>query len=87
MLLLHEFDLEIKIQKRSENLAVDHLSCLQDTTKEANSEDIEDAFPDEQLFMVEVILRILWFSDFTKFLTAGYLRKDFTYQQRKKFHS
>ena len=48
VLLLQEFDLEIKDRKGSKNLVANHLSRLQNTT----AREISDTFPDEQLLAV-----------------------------------
>ena len=56
VLLLQEFDLEIKDNKGSENSVADHLSRLHTTS----SGDIYDAFPDEQL--LAVVTKVLWFA-------------------------
>ena len=50
VLLLQEFDMEIKNKKGTENLMVDHLSCLEGPTKEVQ---INDDFPDEQILVIE----------------------------------
>ena len=44
VLLLQEFDLEIKDMKGTENLVADHLSRLEGTRDEVH---VNDAFPDE----------------------------------------
>ena len=44
VLLLQEFDLEIKDKKGTENLVADHLSRLEGSSKEIQ---INDDFPDE----------------------------------------
>ena len=51
VLLLQEFDLEIKDKKGSENLVADHLSRLE-ISEEVYDEKvhIDDTFPDEQIF-------------------------------------
>ena len=49
ILLLQEFDLEIRDKKGSENLVADHLSRLP-ITEEAQP--LQDDFPDEYLFSV-----------------------------------
>ena len=48
VLILQEFDLEIKDKKGSENLVADHLSRLHIS----GGEDIEDTFPDEHLLAI-----------------------------------
>ena len=54
VLLLQEFDLEIKDKKGSDNVIADHLSRLEKPTKEERGTEIKENFPDEQLFQVSV---------------------------------
>ena len=50
VLLLQEFDLEIKDKKGSDNVIVDHLSRLEKLTEDERGTEIKENFPDEQLF-------------------------------------
>ena len=50
VLLLKEFDLEIKEKKGTENLVADHLSRLEEVREEVH---VNDDFPDEQLLAIE----------------------------------
>ncbi|CAN6707340.1 unnamed protein product [Malus baccata var. baccata] len=50
MLLLQEFDIEIRDKKGSENVVADHLSCL---VHEEDVVPIPETFPDEQLMSIE----------------------------------
>ena len=52
VLLLQEFDLEIKDKKGSDNVIADHLSRLEKTTKEEMEIEIAENFPNEQLFLL-----------------------------------
>ena len=52
VLLLQEFDLEIKDKKGTENFIVDHVSRLENPTLPKESTEIKEAFPDEQLFAI-----------------------------------
>ena len=52
VLLLQEFDLEIKDKKGSDNVIVDHMSRLEKTVEKET--EIEENFPDEQLFLLSV---------------------------------
>ena len=56
VLLLQEFDIEIKYKKGSDNVIADHLSRLENATEEEKEKEIEieKNFPDEQLFLLSV---------------------------------
>ncbi|XP_061376486.1 uncharacterized protein LOC133318503 [Gastrolobium bilobum] len=97
MLLLQEFEIEIRDKKGVENWVADHLSRLQEKELQDSSElIIRDEFPDEQVlsvstlpwFMNEQALAVdiaPWFADFANFKATGTIPKDFSWQQRKKF--
>ena len=57
--MLQEFDIEIKDKKGSENVVADHLSRLE-RDKPEMSIDINEIFPDEQIFGVEIVP---WYAD------------------------
>ena len=61
VLLLQEFDLEIKDKKGSDNVIADHLSRIQKPDEEKEGNEIEENFPDEQLF--QVIVKVPWYAD------------------------
>ncbi|XP_048229302.1 uncharacterized protein LOC125369928 [Ricinus communis] len=72
VLLLQEFDLEIKDKQGVRKSAQDHLSRLENPHLEKlNEKEIDDFFPDEHLCSMQVANTIPWFSDY-----ANYLRKD-----------
>ena len=54
LLLLREFDLEIKDKKGSDNVIADHLSRLERTTGTKKGAEIAEIFLDEQLLMLSV---------------------------------
>jgi transposase InsO family protein len=83
ILLLQEFDIEIKDKKGTENSVADHLSRLK--VKE-DDQPIDDSFKDEQLFAVSTT-STPWYADFVNYLACGIMPPEFTYQQRKKFLS
>ena len=79
VLLLQEFDLEIKDKKRSENSVADHLSRLHTTS----SGEICDAFPDEQL--LAVVTKVPWFVHIFNYLVIKFVPDYWNTHQKKKF--
>ena len=73
ILLLQEFDLEIRDKKGSENLVADHLSRLP-ITEEAQP--LQDDFPDEYLFSVHK--KTPWYADIVNYLVVGSLPNELT---------
>ncbi|CAN6578532.1 unnamed protein product [Malus baccata var. baccata] len=70
ILLLQEFDLEIKDKKGSENVVTDHLSRLIiPTASKEDSLPLRESFPNEQLFAVQ--FRTPWFADIVNYLVKG----------------
>ncbi|KAJ0759149.1 putative nucleotidyltransferase, Ribonuclease H [Helianthus annuus] len=86
ILLLSEFDIEIKDKKGAENVAADHLSRLEDPKREEVREDsIGDTFPHETIDFVSAEVEGLpWFSDLANYLATGDLVRGMSYQQKKK---
>nr|XP_027060695.1 uncharacterized protein LOC113687232 [Coffea arabica] len=72
ILLLQEFDLEIKDKSGAENLVADHLSHLL-VHKEGQS--LREAFLEEQLLAVDSSAP--WYADIVNFLVANQLSTDF----------
>ncbi|XP_062086096.1 uncharacterized protein LOC133792196 [Humulus lupulus] len=88
ILLLQEFDVEIKYKKCTENLVADHLSRLEVDEDSLDKEvQINDAFPDEQLFEASVCKDVPWFVDYVNYLAAKVIPPEMTRQQLKKFYS
>ena len=85
ILLLQEFDIEIKDKKGSENLVADHLSRLEQGDK-VEDEPIADNFPDEKLWVIKD-MQAPWFADLVNYLVANVVPEDLSYHQRKKFFS
>ena len=82
VLLLHEFDLEIKDKKGTENLVADHLSRLEGASDEVH---VNDDFPDEQLLAIEDKREVPWFANCVNYLVAKVIPPEFSYQQKKRF--
>ena len=53
VLLLQEFDLEIRDKKGSENVVVDHLSRLERHEDNIKQPSIDDSFPDEFILALQ----------------------------------
>ncbi|CAO2822820.1 unnamed protein product [Amaranthus hypochondriacus] len=84
ILLLQEFDLEIKDKKGTENVVADHLSRL---TFEHSQESlpINDSFPDDQLFSILSISTDPWYADIVNYLASGVIPHDLNPYEKKKF--
>ena len=82
VLLLQEFDVEIKDKKGTENLVAYHLSRLEEA-----SDDVEanDKFLDEKLLAIEDKREVPWFADYVNYLVAQVVPPEFNYQQKKWF--
>jgi len=82
MLLLQEFDLEIKDKKGAENLVADHLSRLTNNEVTRNEPEVLEEFPDEKLLAIK---EKPWFSDMANYKATKFIPEDYTWQQCKKF--
>ncbi|RDX83425.1 hypothetical protein CR513_35654, partial [Mucuna pruriens] len=67
MLLLQEFDLEIRDKKGAENSVADHLSRIE---RESEPMPIRDEFPDEQLLHIKMTTP--WFVDICNYMAASH---------------
>ncbi|GJV65638.1 reverse transcriptase domain-containing protein [Tanacetum coccineum] len=66
ILLLQEFDIEIKDRKGTENVAADHLSRIKNDETSDDSE-VDDNFPEETLMEIDT-KDDSWFADFANYL-------------------
>ena len=82
VLLLQEFDIEIKDKKGTENLVADHLSRLEGARDDVP---VNDEFPDEKLFAIEDKREVPWFADYVNYLVAKVIPPEFNYQKKKRF--
>ncbi|GJW64288.1 reverse transcriptase domain-containing protein [Tanacetum coccineum] len=87
ILLLQEFDVEIRDKKGAENLAADHLSRLENPHQdEFENKEITKTFPLETLG--SVALRddnTPWFADFANYHAGNFIVKGMSTQQKNKF--
>ncbi|CAJ2672314.1 unnamed protein product [Trifolium pratense] len=81
MLLLQEFDLEIRDKKGVENVVADHLSRLSNPAITNKEEAIKCEFPDEKLLAVS---EFPWFGDIANLKASGFIPEEMTAQQKKK---
>ena len=81
VLLLQEFDVEIKDQKGSKNMVADHLSRLEIPEKVQKSQvQIDDTFPNEKILDLSHAEISHWFADITNYLVAGIIPSEITFQ-------
>ncbi|KAM1006077.1 hypothetical protein ACFX2A_002871 [Malus domestica] len=78
MLLLQEFDIEIRDKKGVENVVADHLSRM--VHEEASP--ISETFPDEQLMSIQVSGP--WYADLVNFLVSKHIPSTLNRNQRDK---
>ncbi|XP_075088481.1 uncharacterized protein LOC142170464 [Nicotiana tabacum] len=70
VLLLQEFDLEIRDRKGTENQVVDHLLRLEGDEKKVEVEDITETFPNEQLLAM-TMEEAPWYADIANYLASA----------------
>ncbi|GJR16828.1 reverse transcriptase domain-containing protein [Tanacetum coccineum] len=85
ILLLQEFDIEIKDRTGIENVAADHLFRIENDESSDDSK-VDDNFPEETLIEINTKDEP-WFADFANYLVADIIPKGMTYQQKNKFFS
>ena len=82
ILLLNEFDLEIKDKRGTKNHVANHLSCL------AHREDElcpQETLPNEQLFSTSMTLT--WYANIVNYLVTNMLHPNLSKAQRDKINS
>nr|XP_028949386.1 uncharacterized protein LOC114821442 [Malus domestica] len=82
ILLLQEFDLEIKDKKGSENVVADHLSQLVHSNTEEDLIPLRESFPDEQLFSLKITDP--WYADIINYKVIKRIPDDFTRAKKDK---
>ena len=83
VLLLQEFNLQIKYKKRVENVVAYHLSRLT-IAHDTHSLPINDEFPDESLMQLE---KAPWYAHIANFLATGEIPTVWKEQDKKYFFS
>ena len=85
VLLLNKFDLEINDKKGSDNVIADHFFRLEMNIGKEKRNEIEENFPDEQLFLLSD--QTPWYADIVNYLACGVMSPKFSYQQRWKLRT
>ena len=78
VLLLQEFDLEIKDKKGCDNVIANHLSRVEKPSIQEEEKEIAENFPYEQLFQLS--LQSPWYADIVNFLACGIMPPESSYQ-------
>ena len=81
ILLLQEFDIEVRDRKGTENQVADHLSRLESPLCDDGTV-IREQFIDEQLLRVD---SVPWYADIANYLVSRIVPYEFNKQQVKKF--
>ncbi|XP_040956132.1 uncharacterized protein [Gossypium hirsutum] len=79
ILLLQEFDFEIRDKKRCENLVADHLSRLPIPVDDTP---LKDNFPDENLFSANAVHP--WYADIVNYLVTGTIPSELPRSKKDK---
>ncbi|RDX74154.1 Retrovirus-related Pol polyprotein, partial [Mucuna pruriens] len=82
MLLLQEFNLEIRDKKGAENSVADHLSRIE---RESEQLPIRDEFPDEQLLHLKTATP--WFADICNFVATSQFPPEASWTYKEKIRS
>ena len=85
MLLLQEFDFEIKDKRGSDNVIADHLSRLEKPSEDERGTEIEENFPEKHIFQVPV--QVSWYANIVNYLACGIIPQEFNYQPKRKLRT
>nr|GEX74760.1 DNA-directed DNA polymerase [Tanacetum cinerariifolium] len=85
ILLLQEFDIEIKDRKGTENVTAGHLFRIENDESSDDNE-VDDNFPGETLMEINTKDEP-WFANFANYLVGDVIPKGMTYQQKNIFFS
>ena len=84
ILLLQQFDSEVKDKKGAENVVAYHLSRLIHNDGTNLGALMNHLFPDKCLLAVSM-KSVLWYDDLANYLTNGIIPDGYSSQQKKKF--
>ncbi|XP_021730699.1 uncharacterized protein LOC110697623 [Chenopodium quinoa] len=83
VLVLQDFDYEMRDKKGAENVVADHLSRLGGARIHEEGLPIEDALMDDVLYALEAKLDP-WYADIVNYLACSAIPRDFTPQQHRR---
>ena len=63
-------------------MIANHLSRLQNTTKEEKEIEIVENFPDEQLFVL--LVQVPWYANIVNYFACGVMLPEFSHQQKRE---
>ncbi|CAN6453582.1 unnamed protein product [Victoria cruziana] len=86
ILLLQEFDLEIKDKKGSENVVADHLSRVL-VEVERDQLPVSDTFPDEYFLGIMSAIKLPWYAHYCNYLVTKEIPSYWSKDQRERFLS
>ncbi|XP_059285625.1 uncharacterized protein LOC132039101 [Lycium ferocissimum] len=86
VLLLQEFDFEVKGRKGCENQVADHLSRPEEGERPLDGLEINESFSDEQVMAGSYDI-IPWYADFANYHASDIMPEDLNFHQKKKFLS
>lgn len=84
ILLLQEFDIEIRDKRGMENVFTNHLSSLTDL--KGDELPLDESFLNDKLFAL-IKKESPWYADFVNYLASRLLPPNLNYQRKKKFLS
>lgn len=84
VLLLQEFEFEVKDCKGCENQVVDYLSRLECEQAIKDKLDIDDSFSNEKILAAK-FEQIPWYADFVNYVVSEVMPENIFFHQRKKF--
>lgn len=70
ILLLQEFDIEIKDRRGSKNQIANHLSRLESLSHVGEQRKIREEFPDEKL-LAQKVTKLPWYADIVNYLVSS----------------
>ncbi|XP_049374800.1 uncharacterized protein LOC125839860 [Solanum verrucosum] len=84
VLLLLEFDFEVKDRRGCENQVANHLSRLEGKENDVPQVDLDDLFLDERVSAIP-LKQTPWYADFSNYIVCGLMPDEPNFYQQKRF--